>query len=322
MKKTVFLGLWALLAAGLSFAQEGAQPADLVPAEIPSSAVSAPVVMPVVLPDAEPVAPAEPTVAIPEPGSPQAQPYKGPALQPLQMETRGRWAGDFVAGLTVSSGNTDGQTMNFGFDATYTRPEDKLSLFANYLESRARSETDGQVTNSITALQWRAGGRYDRDIDDKRFGFLGLEFSHDHVLQLDLRSVVSSGLGRHVLKDKETTWDVYGGLSYREDYYSGDGVEINGEQRKHYVTTETLFGQESTHEIASGTRFRQKLVVYPGILRSSGTRATLDAGLLVDINKTLSLSVKLQGRYDSMAPAPAEKYDLYFITGLSVKFGG
>jgi len=47
----------------------------------------------------------------------------------------------------------------------------------------------------------------------------------------------------------------------------------------------------------------------------------LDAGLLLDINKTLSLSVKLQGRYDSLAQAPAEKYDLLFITGLSVKFG-
>lgn len=322
MKKTVFLGLLVLCAAGLSHAQEGTQAAEPAPADIPASAVSAPVVTPVVVPDPEPQPSIPDTVAIPEPEVPKAAPYKGPALQPLQMETRGRWAGDFVAGLTVSSGNTDGQTLNFGSDATYTRPDDKLSLFANYLESRARSETDGTVTNSITALQWRLGGRYDRDIDNKRFGFVGLEFSHDHVLQLDLRTVVSSGLGRHVIKDKETVWDVYAGLSYREDYYSGDGVEINDEQRTHYVTTETLFGQESTHEIASGTRFRQKLVVYPGVLCSSGTRATLDAGLLVDINKTLSLSIKLQGRYDSMAPAPTEKYDLYFITGLSVKFGG
>jgi hypothetical protein len=62
-------------------------------------------------------------------------------------------------------------------------------------------------------------------------------------------------------------------------------------------------------------------VLYPSLFTDKGTRATLDAGLLLDINKTLSLSVKLQGRYDSLAQAPAEKYDLYLITGLSVRFG-
>ena len=62
-------------------------------------------------------------------------------------------------------------------------------------------------------------------------------------------------------------------------------------------------------------------MLYPGLLKGQGVRATLDAGLLVDINKTLSLSVKLQSRYDSQSPPPAEKYDLSLITGLSVKIG-
>jgi hypothetical protein len=62
-------------------------------------------------------------------------------------------------------------------------------------------------------------------------------------------------------------------------------------------------------------------VLYPGLVQGRATRATLDAGLLVDLNETLVLSVRLQGRYDSQSPAAAKNYDLSLITGLSVKIG-
>ena len=37
------------------------------------------------------------------------------------------------------------------------------------------------------------------------------------------------------------------------------------------------------------------------------------------MHKRVSLSVKLHGRYDSLTEAPAEKYDLLFFTGLTVR---
>ncbi|HBH39531.1 MAG TPA: hypothetical protein DDX06_14240 [Curvibacter sp.] len=307
-----------MLAGSLALAQQA------TPASPETETVTEPVAVPLRAPEVAPVvvAPVPAAEPAPEvPATPPAPPVQPAYVPPLQLETAGRWAGDFGAGLTLSSGNTDGQAFNLTLDTTYTRPEDKLSLFGNYLESRARTETDGVVTTSITARRWRAGTRYDRNITEQEFGFVGLEFSHDRVRDLDLRTLVSTGLGRHIYKDAELTWDVYAGLSWREDYYRGEGVEIDGVLRKHYTTTETLFGQESTHQFAGSTRFTQKFVLYPGLLKGQGVRATLDVGLLVDINKTLSLSVKLQSRYDSQSPPPAEKYDLSLITGLSVKIG-
>lgn len=316
--KQAFLWPW-LLAGSVALAQQATSPPSETPAVTEPVAVPlrAPEVAPVVL---EPAVLAEPAPEVPA-TPPQAAPAQPPYVPPMQLEAAGRWAGDFGAGLTLSSGNTDGQAFNLTLDTTYTRPEDKLSLFGNYLESRARTETDGVVTTSITARRWRAGTRYDRNITAQEFGFVGLEFSHDRVRELDLRTLVSTGLGRHIYKDAELTWDVYAGLSWREDYYRGEGVEIDGALRTYYRTTETLFGQESAHQFAGSTRFTQKLVFYPGVFKGQGTRATFDAGLLVDINETLSLSVKLQSRYDSQSPPPAEKYDLSLITGLSVKIG-
>jgi putative salt-induced outer membrane protein len=326
MKKIVFLGL-ALLAAGLCAAQESAaSPAaatEPAPAEVPAATVYAPVVTPVVLPDAAPAPPTEPTVAIPEPVAPRVQPYTGPALQPLQLEVRGRWQGDFQAGFSLAAGNTNNQSLNLAFDTAYERPEDKLTLMGNYVETRTREEEEGEPAARITSLQWRLGGRYDRNISEQDFGFIGEELSHDSDLDLNLRNVLSVGRGRHLYKDAENSFDVYSGLSWREDYYSGDGVEVDGQQRTRLSVFELMLGEESTHSISDTVRLRQKFVFYPGRIDGlgRGRRATLDGSLIVSLNKTLSLSMKLQGRYDSETPPGNKEYDLLFFTGLSFRFG-
>lgn len=328
MKKSVFL-LLAVLATSPGRAQETPpvvpettrnEAAPVLPQEVVPVQNSA--VAPVVVPDAAPGAAPDP-VPPPVPPVPAVSVpvVKGP-VPPEPLVAAGRWDGDFNAGFSLSAGNTDSQSFNLGLDTSYQRPDDKLSLSAQYLESRTRSVSNGVVTTGLSALQWRLGGRYDRDITPREFGFVGMEFSHDRIRQLDLRSVLSSGLGHHLVKTRDDQWDVYGGLTYREDLYGGSGVLINDVQQTRMETTEVLLGQESSHQLGgTPARFRQKFVLYPSLFSDKGTRATLDAGLLLDINKTLSLSVKLQGRYDSLAQAPAEKYDLLFMTGLSVKFG-
>lgn len=335
MKRFVVL-LLAASAGSLALAQASAGAAEAAPGQTPAPVqneepLQAPAATPV---QAEPVAPvvASETPALPpEPVlavEPAVTPAVAPAVTrkpglapPLPYVPAGRWEGEFSAAHTASFGNTSGQSLTLGTDATYTRPDDKLSLSAQYLESSARSTSNGTVTSTLTALQWRLGGRYDRDLNARDFGFVGLDFSHDRIRELALRSVVSSGLGRHLVKDAYDQWDVYAGLTWREDVYNPPGVEIDGAQRTHYNTLETLLGQESTHKLSETARVKQKFVLYPALGNYKGTRATLDAGLQVDLNKTFSLSIKVQGRYDSLAEAPAEKYDLLFITGLSMRFG-
>ena len=241
---------------------------------------------------------------------------------PPPIVPAGRWEGDFNASLTATYGNSSGQSLSLSSDTSYQRPDDKLALSAQYLESRARSVSNGVATTNLTASQWRLGGRYDRDLNPLDFGFIGLEFSRDQIRQLLFRTVASAGLGRHLVKSSDHQWDVFAGLSYREDIYDPPGVLIDGVFQARYDAIETLLGQESSYKLSETARLKQKLVLYPGLGNSKGTRAALDAGLQVDLNKTLSLTVKLQGRYDGLAEPPAEKYDVLFMTGLSIRFGG
>lgn len=333
MKRFLFLLLAVGACGGAALAQETETPAaEAVPVTEPADAPLTPtdampldthVVTPVEAPAADVAPVPQPQVqATPAPVIVPSVPPVASTPPPPPLVPAGRWDGDFSTSLTITSGSTSGQSLNLGLDAAYQRPDDKLTLIAQYLESSARSVDNGVVTTNLTARQWRLGGRYDRDLTPYEFGFLGLEFSGDQMRQLALRSETSTGLGRHVVKMRDDRWDVFGGLSYREDYYYPPGVQVDGAQRTRYDTIETLLGEESNHKLTDTARFKQRFVFYPGLGNSKGTRASLDAGLQVDLNRIFSLNVKLQGRYDSLTEAPAEKYDLLFMTGLSVKFGG
>jgi len=322
--KQAFVLLLAALAGSAALAQE-------VPA---TESVVTPVVAPAAAHDAAPdatPAPATPPAPAAVPATtpaaapvvaPAVTPAVTPALAPPYVPLAGRWDGDFNAAFTFTSGNNNSQSLNLGVDAVYQSPDDKLSLYAQYLETRSRNVSNGVVTTSLTALQWRAGTRYDSNLTPEVFGFVGLDFSQDQLQLLALRSVASTGLGYHLVKTTADQWDVYGGVTYRMDAYDEPGVMISDALQTRMITAETLMGEESSHKLSDTTRFKQKFVLYPSLGSGKGTRATLDAGLMVDINKTFSLSVKLQGRYDSLAEAPVEKYDLLFLTGVSVKFGG
>ncbi len=229
----------------------------------------------------------------------------------------GKWRGSGGAAVSISSGNSRSRSINLTADAARMTSDDKLTLYGQILNSSA--ESNG--INTTTANLWIAGTRYDRNISEHTFGFGGLDFNHDQLKLLSLRSVVLGGLGYHLIKTNENQFDILGGVTYRADQYSGSGILVDNQMVTSLDAVELLLGEESTHKFSETVNFKQSLMIYPN-LSSSGNRATFNTGLFVSLNKTLSLSVTLQDRYDSLAPAPIKKNDIIFFTGINVKFGG
>lgn len=233
----------------------------------------------------------------------------------------GQWRGNGGAALSYSSGNTRSSSLALATDAARQTSDDKLSLYAQALGSRAQSTINGVAGTNTTANQWRAGARYDRNITETTFGFGGLDFNHDQIQLLSLRSVVNGGGGYHLVKTPETQWDILGGVSYRSDQYSSPGVTIKNQLRTTFNAVELLLGEESTSKFGDTTTFKQRLVISPNVGSDRGVRMTFDSSLMVAMNKTLSLKVSLQDSYNSLSQAPIKKNDLLFLTGINVKFG-
>lgn len=241
-----------------------------------------------------------------------------PGAQAGDPPKDGLWRANVGLAMTMATGNTESQSLSLSADATRRTARDKWSLNAQGLGTRAKSNG----VSSTTANQWAAGGRYDHNVSKCIFGFAGLDFSHDLIRLLKLGRLASTGLGYHLVNTTRTQWDVFSGVSYRSDHYINPGVMVRNQLRTVVNAPEAMIGEESTNTLTQSTAFNQRFTVSQGLNRDGGYHATLDAGLSVAINQTMSLKVSVQDKYDSLAEAPIKRNDMLFLTGVNVKFGG
>lgn len=214
-------------------------------------------------------------------------------------------------GASLASGNTDANNVSFTADGVRATGTDKTTLYA----VASYASNDGQTT----AEQFRLGGRQDHDLSAAYFAFGGLDLEQNKFTNLKLRGQLNGGLGWHVIKSPQTTFDVFGGVGYTSDkYYSA--MLIDGAVRGSYDYANLLLGEESTHKLTESTSAKQRLIVAPNISNRGEYRANWDGGVAVAINKTMNLTVGLAVAYNS-EPGPGRKTtDTLFTTGISVKF--
>lgn len=235
-----------------------------------------------------------------------------------EVKADGQWRGVGGAAASFSSGNARNSSVNLTLDAARITAENKWSIYGQALFAQSKDKDDSTNT---TANLWRAGTRYDYNLSESIFAFGGLDLERDQLKHLNLRAGVNGGLGYHLIKTPETTWDIFGGVGYKVDRYSSPGLVVDGDLRRTYTTPELILGEESSHKLTDTTSFKQRLVVYPNLRDSGEYRAIFDAGLSVAINKTMNLTVGFQDRYDSLAQSPAKQNDTLFLAGVNVKFG-
>jgi putative salt-induced outer membrane protein YdiY len=218
----------------------------------------------------------------------------------------GEWRGALGAGFTASSGNIDSMTYSINGDAVKQTATDKLS---GYLQATyGRRERDG-VTERTSDLI-RAGAQYDRDLNERTFGFGALDFERNKLIDLDLRSVVAGGLGYHIVKREGLTFDVSSGPAYNREQYTTETREA----------MEWLFAEESTHALTPAVSFKQRLAYYANLEDGGEYRTVFDAGLVLKVTDRWNATATLNHRHQSNPLPGVEENDLLFVTGLQYVF--
>jgi putative salt-induced outer membrane protein len=221
-------------------------------------------------------------------------------------EPDGEWRGAVGIGLTVTSGNTDSETYSLSGDAVKQTTVDKVS---GYLQSvYGQRRVNG--TTERTADQARAGAAYTRDLNDRLFGFGGADWDRNPLIDLRLRSVFSAGLGYHIVKRENHTFDVSTGPAYNRERYATETRD----------TSEWLVAEESTHALKPTITFKQKLTYYANLEDGGEYRTVFDAGLAFKVNSRWNVTMNLNTRYQSNPPLGVEKQDVLFVTGLQYVF--
>jgi putative salt-induced outer membrane protein len=235
----------------------------------------------------------------------------------------GQWRGALAASLALASGNTKSTNFNIGADGVRATKQDRISVFLTSLYGTRDVAGKSEKTANLT----RGGLRYDWNITDRFFVFGLTEAEQDKVQRLDSRFVLGAGAGFRIIKEKDTTFDVFGGITNKRDRNIVTVTRTTPppittfDQKVSSSATELLLGEESNHKLSDSTSFKQKLTVFPNLKNSGEYRAQFDAGLVTSIASGVNLQVTLSNRYNTEAPLGTKKSDTLLLTGVNIALG-
>ena len=235
------------------------------------------------------------------------------------------WSGTADTGLALTRGNSETASFTFAAKAVRETPRDKLTLYGNYIFAN-NSSIPPTVT---TADALDAGIRGDLNIHSGRLFVFALgDFQTNQLQHLDLRSVFGGGFGYHFVKTANTTFDLFGGITYDRDSFGAYNTTnpvpppvLLLVPSSVQNSAEAVLGEEFDAKLSKRTSFTERFSFYPNLSHTGDYRFQLDSGISTQVKKWLSWQSTLSDRYISYPPAGLKANDLLLSTGLRVIWG-
>jgi putative salt-induced outer membrane protein YdiY len=229
------------------------------------------------------------------------------------------WSGLLDTGLSLTRGNSESLTYSLAGKAARTTEQDKISVYTTAIY------TDSTVNgvSSTTAHAIRGGIRGDLNVSNKLFVFGFTDFEYDQFQDLDLRNVVGGGLGYHVIKSKSTTFDVFAGGDFDQDFFGAIAATATTPAMPAVTRKygEVVTGETFNAKINNRTTITEQFSLYPNVSSTGSYRFQFDATAATKLKNWLSWQVTYSDRFLSN-PLPGFKTnDLILSTGVRLTFG-
>jgi putative salt-induced outer membrane protein YdiY len=222
------------------------------------------------------------------------------------QEADPKWVGSVFAGLNVQSGNTKKTAGNLSAAADRKMENANLGLKANISYSESNRMMDGQ--------KWDALARYALDFgqDNNWYNFYQMYVDHDYFADIDYRLTPSVGLGYHIARTDDWTWDADAGIGYRiTTYRSTSSSESDPTALLHTFMKKSVFEKAFLSE---------DLTVYPGLSKNSGVLVRSETAFTNPLTESFDLQLKYVVDHNTEPRVGKKKTDSQFIAGLNYKF--
>jgi putative salt-induced outer membrane protein YdiY len=218
------------------------------------------------------------------------------------------WSSFFDAGISLTRGNADNLSVAVQGKAIREAPRNKFTVHGAYVVAKS---TAAGVT-STTANEALSELRDDISLTDHFFVFGSSDFEHNPIQLLNFRYVLDAGAGYHVIKSMSTTFDLFGGGSYKQDQFS-TGLIVKSPQ--------ALVGDELDYKLNDRAGLSERLTFYPDLSHRGEYFVTLDTTATTKLYKWISWQVTFSDRYLTNPVPGTLKNDLLLTTGLRLTFG-
>jgi putative salt-induced outer membrane protein YdiY len=234
------------------------------------------------------------------------------------------WSGVLDTGLALTRGNSETANFTLAAKAVRETPRDKLTVYGDYIFAN-NSSVPPAVT---TANALDAGLRGDLNLRPRLFVFAFTDFQTNQLQHLDLRSVFGGGFGYHVIKTANTTFDLFGGISYDRDSFGAYNLANPAPPPVLLLipssvqnSAEAVIGEEFGARLSKRTTLSERFSFYPNLSHTGDYRFQLDSSISTQMKKWLSWQATLSDRYISYPPLGLNANDLLLSTGLRVIWG-
>ena len=234
------------------------------------------------------------------------------------------WHGTLDTGLSLTRGNSALLTYTLAANAIRQTQNDKISVYMTTVYGRNDTTSPSQTI----AHQITGGVRGDINVSPKWFAFAATDFNSNELQHLDLQNTIYGGAGYHVWQGKTTTFDVFGGAGYNQEYFGAYELTSPGPppttQSFAAITqrdAEMNAGESFDTRLNGRTTLTESFNLYPGISGPGGYRFTFNSTAATKIKAWLGWQVTFTDNYISNPPFGIKGNDLLLSTGLRVSFG-
>jgi Protein of unknown function, DUF481 len=237
---------------------------------------------------------------------------------------RDYWSGLFDLGLSLTEGNSSTAALTIAGKASRVVPKNKLTLYYTEVYSRDSNESPARTTaNAI-----HGGVRDEFNLNPRVYGFAFTDFDEDALQHLDLRNVLGGGLGYHVINTKKTQFEVFGGVSFNQEYFASYTIAnpapppvllFEPSQSRH--SAEIVAGETLSAKLGPRTTVSEQLSFFPNLSSTGEYRVTFDANAVTKLKTWLGWQITFSDRYISDPPFGLKGNDLLLSTGLRLTFG-
>jgi len=227
------------------------------------------------------------------------------------------WKGSGELGFAASRGNAKSENLNAKLNFSMENDTWKDNFYLTALRAKGNSTSIENVNGVPTAVtrydytanRYEAGASAGYKFDERSYLVGALRYENDDFSPFEYQAVLSLGYGYTAIKNERTELSFEVGPGYKRFE-----PVLTGEAESDFVGR-GLVGFK--HRFNENTSFENTFLVEAG---SDNTFYQNDAGLIVNMNKTLALKLGYQVRHNTDVAPGTKKTDQLMTTNLVYNF--
>lgn len=225
-------------------------------------------------------------------------------------EAKDAWETSVAVGANITRGNSETMLLN-GSAVTERKGgvnECRFSVEGNYGETTV-TQADGTEDTQANVQNAKGAATYRRLFNERLYGALNADLSHDDIADIEYRLIVGPALGYYFIKSDRNTLSSEAGVNYIQDKVAGD------EDNRYALR----LAERSEHKIGATSKVWQSAEYLPTVDDFSQYLLNAELGAEAAMTTKVSLRVVLQDKYNSEPGAGKDQNDLTLIAGVSYK---